>query len=196
MNHLTDDMNWIFIWMATNSSTTNRIKSFEYSELEKDFLYLGSNQTSKHLEGLRSLKISHIVNLAGRCHFPSEFVYGIFHIEDGVSESKREKNLPLIFEFIDRARNENPSNRVLIHCRAGISRTAFVAVAYLIHSRSICLNDAFNMVKQIRPQIRIHKEHWQFLLTFNTLSNSTVEQIGWMFCQLFDYISRSLVLFI
>lgn len=146
------------------------IKSFDYSEIEKDFLYLGSHQTSKNLDGLRSLKISHIVNLAGRCHFPSEFEYGIFHIEDGPSESKRESNLPLILDFIDRARRENSSNRVLIHCRAGMSRTPFVAAAYLMHSRSMSLTEALALVKQCRPQIRIHPEHLEFLSSFEQRS--------------------------
>ena len=151
------------------------IKSFEYSELIENFLYLGSSQTSKNLDGLRSLNITHIVNLAGKCHYPSDFTYGVFHIEDGVSKTKCEKNLPLILQFIDKVRQEKTSNRVLIHCRAGMSRTPFIAIMYLIQSRDMTLIDAFNLVKKCRPQIHIHEELCRILLDHDKSNNCTLE---------------------
>lgn len=153
------------------------IKSFEYSELIENFLYLGSNQTSKNLDGLRSLNITHIVNLAGKCHYPSEFTYGIFHIEDGLSKTKCEKNLPLILQFIDQVHQEKSSNRVLIHCRAGMSRTPFIAIVYLMHSMNISLIDAFNLVKKCRPQIHIHEEHCKILLDLDKSNSCTLEML-------------------
>ena len=151
------------------------IKSFEYSELIENFLYLGSSQTSKHLEGLRSLNITHIINLAGKCYYPSEFTYGLYHIEDGLSKTKIEKNLPLIIQFIDKARQDNSSNRVLIHCRGGISRTPFIAIIYLMHLMNISLIDAFNRVKNCRPQIHIHEEHCKILLDNDKSNTCTLE---------------------
>lgn len=148
------------------------IKSFEYSELIENFLYLGSSQTSKNLDGLRSLNITHIVNLAGKCYYPSEFTYGTFHIEDGLSKTKCDTKLPLILQFIDKIRQEKSSNRVLIHCRAGMSRTPFITIAYLMHSMNMTLIDAFNLVKTCRPQIRIHEEHCKRLLDLDKSNNS------------------------
>jgi protein-tyrosine phosphatase len=151
------------------------IKSFDYSELLENVLYLGGSQTSKNLEGLRSLKITHIVNLAGKCHYPSEFTYGTFHIEDGLSKSKCQKNLPLILQFIDQARKENSSNRILIHCRAGLSRTPFIAIAYLMHSMNMTLIDAYNLVKTCRSQIHIHEEHCKTLVDLDKSNSCTLE---------------------
>ena len=153
------------------------IKSFEYTELIQNFLYLGSAQTSKHFEGLRSLNITHIVNLAGKCHYPSDFTYGIFHIEDGLSKTKFEKNLPLILQFIDQARQEKSSNRVLIHCRGGISRTPFIAILYLMHSMNMSLIDAFNLVKTRRKQLHIHEEHCKLLLERDSSNTCTLEYL-------------------
>lgn len=154
-----------------------RIKSFDYSELLDGFLYLGGSQTSKNLDGLRALHITHIVNLAGKCHYPSEFAYGVFHIEDGLSKEKCAKHLPLILEFIDQARQERSSNRILIHCRAGLSRTPFVALAYLMHAREMTLLDAYQLVKQRRPQIQIHEEHCKTLLALDTAQSCTLEDL-------------------
>ncbi|CAF1080265.1 unnamed protein product [Rotaria magnacalcarata] len=151
------------------------IKSFDYSELLENFLYLGSSQTSKNLEGLHSLNITHIVNLAGKCHYPSEFTYGVFHINDGVSKNKCEKNLPLILEFIDQARREKHSHRVLIHCRGGMSRTPFIAIVYLMHSANMSLIEAFNLVKNCRPQIHIHEEHCKALIELDKSNSCTLD---------------------
>lgn len=151
------------------------VKSFEYSELIENFLYLGSSQTSKNLDGLHALNITHIVNLAGKCHYPSEFIYGVFHINDGESNNKCEKNLPLILQFIDQARREKPSNRVLIHCRGGMSRTPFIAIVYLMHSMNMSLVDAFNLVKKSRPQLHIHEEHCKKLLELDQSNSCTLE---------------------
>ena len=151
------------------------IKSFDHTELIEDFLYLGSCQTSKNVDGLHSINITHIVNLAGKCHYPSEFTYGVFHIEDGLSKSKFEKNLPLILQFIDQARAEKSTNRVLIHCRGGISRTPFIAILYLMHSLNMSLIDAFNRVKTRRPQIHLHEEHCKILLEFDKSNSCTLE---------------------
>jgi protein-tyrosine phosphatase len=160
-----------------NRKTCQTIKSFDYSELHENFLYLGSRQTSKNLDGLRSLQITHIVNLAGKCHYPSEFTYGMFHIEDGSSASKIDKNLPLILQFIDRARQNSPSNRVLIHCRAGLSRTPFIAVAYLMHWQHLTLLDAFDRVKTCRTQMRVHDEHLKVLLTLDDVHSCTLDEL-------------------
>lgn len=153
-----------------------KIKSFEYSELIDNFLYLGSSQTSKNLEGLKSLKITHIINLAGKCQYPSDFIYGVFHIQDGSKIDQTEEKLKSIVEFINKARHSS-SNRVLIHCRAGMSRTPFVAIFYLITTMNINLTDAFNLVKTRRPQIKINEEFCKLLLKFDTSNSCTLEYL-------------------
>lgn len=163
--------------MATRQPTKVSIKSFEYTELIDNCLYLGSSQTSKSLDGLHSLKITHIVNLAGQCHYPSEFIYGKFHIEDGYSKTKLDKNLPLIYDFIDRARKDNQSNRILIHCQGGISRTPFIAIMYLMHAENMSLFDAFNLVKSRRKQIRINPEHCKVLLEHDQSNSCSLEYL-------------------
>lgn len=54
-------------------------------------------------------------------------------------------------QFIDEARRKKCN--ILIHCLAGISRSPAVAIAYLMKVNSLRLQDAYNLVKQCRPQI-------------------------------------------
>ena len=44
--------------------------------------------------------------------------------------------------------------RILFHCYAGISRSATLAIAYLVHTNNISLQDAINLVKSKRNIIQ------------------------------------------
>lgn len=53
--------------------------------------------------------------------------------------------------FIEEARR-NKCN-ILVHCKAGISRSPTIAIAYLMKWKRLHLNEAYQFVKQCRPQI-------------------------------------------
>ncbi|CAF1257200.1 unnamed protein product [Didymodactylos carnosus] len=144
----------------------SRPLKFDCSELIKDFLYLGSAPTSKNINGLKTLNITHIVNLAGKCHFPSDFIYGEFHIPDrSESTEKFDEHLEPLLKFIDEARTTPGHNsRVLVHCQGGISRTPTIAIIYLMHSLHMTLNDAFQLVQEKRPNMRPNTDHLKKLL--------------------------------
>lgn len=52
-------------------------------------------------------------------------------------------------EFIDKARQANGC--VLVHCNAGISRSAAVVMAYLIKTEGMTVNKAFSYLRSKRP---------------------------------------------
>jgi len=56
--------------------------------------------------------------------------------------------------------------RVLVHCAAGISRSASLVLAYLMRYRGYDLRKAFNLVKSVRRVVRPNNGFFQYLIDY------------------------------
>lgn len=69
-------------------------------------------------------------------------------------KDKRNVNIRQHFEqcynFIEDSRKRT---NVLIHCKAGVSRSVSVLVAYIMKKFNYSLLDAYSLVKQANPQV-------------------------------------------
>lgn len=66
----------------------------------------------------------------------------------------------------DDSSSNGSSSSVLVHCRMGISRSATVAIAYLIRYHGLTRDEAYTHVKRMRPQINPNRGFWNQLQTF------------------------------
>ncbi|KAG9039248.1 tyrosine/serine/threonine protein phosphatase pps1 [Tulasnella sp. JGI-2019a] len=71
--------------------------------------------------------------------------------DDGI-DSLRPQIAPTV-EWIDKARAEG--GKILIHCRVGVSRSATVTIAYVMHHLNVSLVDAYLMVRSRRLSVLI-----------------------------------------
>ncbi|KAB5579086.1 hypothetical protein PHYPO_G00190680 [Pangasianodon hypophthalmus] len=117
------------------------------------FLLLSSQDAASDAETLRKFKVTHVLNVACGVEnaFPERFIYKTVPMMD-LPETELTSYLPQCFEFIDEARKQD--GVVLLHCNAGVSRSASVAIAYLMAKEKIPFEDAFNRVRSARPSIR------------------------------------------
>ncbi|XP_027034030.2 dual specificity protein phosphatase 19b [Tachysurus fulvidraco] len=117
------------------------------------FLLLSSQDAASDMETLKKFKVSHVLNVACGVSnsFPEQFIYETVPITD-LPETQLTSYLPQCFEFIDNARKQD--GIVLLHCNAGVSRSASVAIAYLMAKNKLPFQDAFHRVKSARPSIQ------------------------------------------
>jgi atypical dual specificity phosphatase len=70
---------------------------------------------------------------------------------------------------------------IMVHCEAGISRSASMVIAYLIKYKKLALVDAYALVKSKRKQICPNHGFFSLLLKWekaNTGSNSCTFEYG------------------
>ncbi|XP_017513468.1 dual specificity protein phosphatase 14 [Manis javanica] len=67
----------------------------------------------------------------------------------------------------------------LVHCAAGVSRSATLCIAYLMKVHNVCLLEAYNWVKARRPVIRPNVGFWRQLIDYERqlFGKSTVKMV-------------------
>jgi len=78
--------------------------------------------------------------------------------------------------FIDQIKNKN--GKILVHCKAGVSRSATICLAYLISNSKKCLNDAYDEIKSKRRVISPNFNFMGQLLSWQDEQLGTIVQNG------------------
>ncbi|XP_048024683.1 dual specificity protein phosphatase 8 isoform X1 [Megalobrama amblycephala] len=116
-------------------------------------LYLGSQRDVLNKELMTQNGITYVLNASNTCPKP-DFISDNHFMRIPVNDSYCEKLLPWLDktnEFIDKAKVSNC--RVIVHCLAGISRSATIAIAYIMKTMGLSSDDAYRFVKDRRPSI-------------------------------------------
>lgn len=123
-------------------------------------MFLTSAIGASRFDQMKILGITHIfipasIGVHGvEIMFPENFMYKQLDIKDTAEE-----NISQYFETIFKWMDEvlaNSSNKLLVHCARGISRSASFVIGYLMHSQHISYDEAFDYVVAIRPHISLN----------------------------------------
>lgn len=153
------------------STKKDSMKSPEPNIILDSFLFLSSAYTSANIKHLLKFNITHIINLSECSNFWENQknvneelnslnlndmyykspIYLKVNIDD-TNDAPLEKYIDSTISFIKEASNK-PDNRILIHCGAGISRSASIVIAYLMSTQHIPFDIAFEKVKKCRSVI-------------------------------------------
>uniref|UniRef100_A0A672YVT9 protein-tyrosine-phosphatase n=2 Tax=Sphaeramia orbicularis TaxID=375764 RepID=A0A672YVT9_9TELE len=115
-------------------------------------LYLGA-ESDVTQDRLAALGISYVLSVS-RCSPQPSFLPCSKYLRIPIDDSLWDDLLPWIpqaLHFIDAAMSTGAS--VLVHCAAGISRSPALAVAYIMYSLGLDLDQAYRFVKERRPSI-------------------------------------------
>lgn len=115
-----------------------------------DYMYVSGQSVAKDKQVLVEGGITLILNACGyECdnHFPDSFAYRSFYLKDRASEDISAVLYDVI-EAVDLVRTQN--GRVLIHCQQGISRSASLCIAYLMHTQKTDFQTTCELVQRKR----------------------------------------------
>jgi len=128
-------------------------------------LYLGSQDAAVNVEGLNEKGVKHILNVATGItnKYPELFVYCSIPILDVEGSNIREM-FDECFSFIDKAREEGG---VLVHCNAGVSRSATVVIAYIMKRKGLSFEEAYKLVKSVKKDIKPNDGFHEQLLKYD-----------------------------
>eukprot|EP00002_Diphylleia_rotans_P011408 TRINITY_DN2255_c0_g1_i3.p1 TRINITY_DN2255_c0_g1~~TRINITY_DN2255_c0_g1_i3.p1 ORF type:complete len:488 (+),score=65.42 TRINITY_DN2255_c0_g1_i3:100-1563(+) len=115
------------------------------------FLYLGDRQSASDYRSLETHQVTRILRICADedapSFYPCSIVYHKVELED-----EETSNLLQYFDetysFIENARVSH--RKVLVHCYAGVSRSASVVIAYMMKRFSLGFEEAFQRVRQSR----------------------------------------------
>eukprot|EP01122_Echinamoeba_exundans_P005154 TRINITY_DN15326_c0_g1_i1.p1 TRINITY_DN15326_c0_g1~~TRINITY_DN15326_c0_g1_i1.p1 ORF type:complete len:230 (+),score=33.87 TRINITY_DN15326_c0_g1_i1:23-712(+) len=116
-------------------------------------LFIGSQDASRNLPALVEAGVTHIVNAAAGAvdnAYPSLFKYLSLDMLD-IPEFDMNPYFEETWQFVESA--VGSGGGVLIHCNAGISRSATLLISYLIKYNKMTYDDAYQVVKVARPAI-------------------------------------------
>ncbi|KAK2893145.1 hypothetical protein QQF64_034890 [Cirrhinus molitorella] len=136
-------------------------------------LYLGCQRDVLNKELMQQNDIVYVLNASNTCPKP-DFIPDSHFLRVPVNDSFCEKILPWLdrsVEFIEKAKASNA--RVLVHCLAGISRSATIAIAYIMKRMDMSLDEAYRFVKEKRPTISPNFNFLGQLLDFEKKLKST-----------------------
>jgi len=135
--------------------------------LINDNLFLGGETSSKNKATLKEFNIQVIVNVSNNveCVFEKEkgYIYKVIPIAD-VPTAKISSYFDETTQFIH-THITNGKN-VLVHCKAGASRSATMVIAYLMKYNNLTLKEAFLLVKERRKLVHPNIGFWKQLVEY------------------------------
>jgi len=116
-------------------------------------VYLGGVDAVKERTALQKTGITHILQMVGRQHHAGHLSYHRCFLPDREGAGPQLlAALPEACQFIREALAGG--GKVLLHCRAGMSRSPCLLMGYLIAERGMSLREAFLLIASHRPAIK------------------------------------------
>lgn len=159
----------------------NPKESLLASEVIEGKLWVGNFENAFDPSYLESCNFTHVLNVSGWgglcCQRQWEKKHGAKGKAAPVWKIVKVRDMPNVniaavfpecFEFLDDAfGQDNNGSKVLLHCQAGVSRSATIAIAFLMFRHKFSLDAAYQRVLDARPIIKPNKGFLTQLLDFH-----------------------------
>ncbi|XP_048045793.1 dual specificity protein phosphatase 18 [Megalobrama amblycephala] len=129
-----------------------------------DGLYIGNGKTANDSSVISSLNITCIINATQdiNSNIPT-----IDYMHVSVSDDPESRLTDHFDAVADKIHQVTEGHgRVLVHCNAGVSRSATLCLAYLMKHRRMTLAEAHALLKAQRPIVRPNSGFWSQLIEY------------------------------
>lgn len=129
---------------------------------------LGTGHQATNWKVVRDLKLTHIINISveHQCVFTDKIKYLHLELED-MEDVLLKDRFDETIRFMELAL-EHSSNRLLVHCNLGISRSTTVLLAYLMKTYNATVYEAFKFLRHRRPIVCPNLGFLQQLIEYET----------------------------
>jgi protein-tyrosine phosphatase len=145
-------------------------------------LYLSSYKPAQDLDLLKQLQVNCVLNLTSyeynsnklrfETDYPPEIISKHIIMADEM-DVKLSDHLDEALSFIHHNIGNNTSNKILVHCEAGISRSPTIVIAYLMRYHNESLKAAYDYVKQRKNNVGPQASFFEQLIQFEQQLNKT-----------------------
>ena len=178
--HALLETRWGRVLTPEEKRFANQRLSYNIMQLEppsrvRPDLYLGNAYNAVNFWELKSLGITHILNLCAEERFDPPQSYetaGITCHRIRMVDQPTQQIYPSFHESLEFVRaTRRGGGTCLVHCEYGVSRSGTIVLACLMAEEHISLAKAFESVKAVRPQVSPNPGFWRALVLFErTLS--------------------------
>lgn len=140
-----------------------------WPDMVVDHVALGSLRTVQNMSAVNQLNVSHVLTCGRNLQtpkFPAPIKQLILDVDDSDEQDMNQYFLKAI-EFINDCVAQK--GLCIVHCFAGVSRSATVVVAYLMMSRHWKFEEALDFVQQHRPAANPNPNFRRQLIEFESM---------------------------
>ncbi|XP_040324903.1 dual specificity protein phosphatase 21 [Herpailurus yagouaroundi] len=142
-------------------------------------LYISNGVSANNQGMLSSNHITTVINVSAEV--VNTFYKDIQYVQVPVADVPSSRLCDFFDPIADHIHSvEMQQGRTLLHCAAGVSRSAAICLAYLMKYHAMSLLDAHAWTKSCRPIIRPNNGFWEQLIhyEFKLFSKNTVHMVN------------------
>ncbi|CAI4230190.1 unnamed protein product [Auanema sp. JU1783] len=142
----------------------NRVGVFGQISEINDHLFLSGAGVLKP-EKIRMKKITFVVNAT--TEEPNAYIQGVDYLKIRVDDHPSARLGDYFDQVADKIKNiKERGGKTLVHCMAGVSRSASLVMVYLVKHEKMSLRQAYHYVKSARPVIRPNVGFWKQMVDY------------------------------
>ena len=129
-----------------------------------DYMYIGSLRSAQTTTIYEQESIKYVVTCGRNMQINTA---GVVRLELGVEDVEGESLLPHFDAFRHFVESSKGRGNVLVHCFAGLSRSATMVLSYLVSHEGMRLDDAMAKLVSIRPNVHPNATFMKELLALD-----------------------------